>query len=77
MIPNNCYLKKGNSEMEAYMREFFTEEQERTAIRNGTIKERIRLILSAQKKGKSNKDIADFLDIPEEEVEKTIKEAKI
>ena len=63
--------------MEAYMREFFTEEQEKAAIRNGTIKERIRLILSAQKKGKSNKDIADFLDIPEEEVERTIKEAKI
>ena len=35
MTPNNFYLKNGDFEMEAFMREFFTEEQERAAIRNG------------------------------------------
>jgi len=42
--------------------------------RDGIMEERKRLILSIHRKGKDIKEIADFLDVSEEEVQKTIKE---
>ena len=73
MIPNNCYLKKGNSEMEAYMREFFTEEQERAAIRNGQI-EMAKINKLYVKEKKSPLDISKETGISVEKVKQALAE---
>ena len=69
--------EEGNSEMEAFMREFFTEEQERTARRNGKIEGRIEMAKISKlyvKQKKSPNDISKEVGLSVEKVKQALAE---
>ena len=62
--------------MEAYMREFFTEEQERAAIKNGKIEGRLEMakINKLYVKKKSPNDISKEVGLSVDEVKQALEE---